>query len=272
MLVCAFGHTLKAQTDIVHAVNSAWMIDAGTSHLADTYLSPVKYSGMHFGVTYSRLQAMKTHGGKLTQGLTFTLDYDRAQNPAKNATMHNLNLDISWRIFWRQKLAQGFSIGAGGYVGLEAGALTLMRNGNNPVQAKAAASIGPEIYGRWSGKIGSKLPLAVMWQLSSPLAGAFFCPDYGELYYEIYIGNHSGLCHFGWPGNRRRLKSLVSVDFQLGSAQLRLGYRFDGMSTNANNITSRRIVHAAVIGIVCDYVSLNPSKSLANAKAVTAYY
>lgn len=251
-------------------VTSAWMLEAGSSHLADTYLSPIKYSGQHYAVTYARLQALKSNE-HLAQGLQFTLDFDRAKNPAGNSTMYQARIDASWRMLWRMRLPAGFSFGAGGYVGLEAGALALMRNGNNPVQALAALSVGPEVYGRWNGKVG-RMPLAATWQLSTPLVGAFFCPDYGELYYEIALGNHSGLAHFGWPGNRRRLRSLLSVDLNLGGTTLRLGYRFDGLSSRANNITSRRVEHSAVLGIVCDFISLNPRKPITDAQVITAYY
>lgn len=254
-------------------VNSAWMIEAGSSHIADTYLSPVKYSGVHLGVTYNRLQAMRQHVERLSQGLEFSLNFDRAKNPAGNSTMMALRLDASWRLLWRGQIGSGFSGGIGGYAGGNVGVVTQMRNGNNPAQAQAALSIGPEGYVQWSGTIGRRMPLTVRWQASTPLLGAFFCPDYGELYYEIYLGNRSGLCHFGWPGNRRRVRSLLSADIHLGSTTLRLGYRLDATSAKANHITSRCIEHAAVIGIVCDYISINTRKKvLEDAKIVTAYY
>lgn len=252
-------------------VNSAWMLGAGSSHLADTYLSPVKYGGTAFSLTYSRLQAMRQRPLCLAQGLEFTLEFERAKNPAGNATMLAAGIAARWNFWWRRNLGHGLSIGAGGSIDVEVGAVALMRNGNNPVQAEAAASVGPQIYGRWTSRLG-RMPLALTWQLWTPLAGAFFCPDYGELYYEISIGNRSGLVHFGWPANRRQLRSLLSADLALGNASLRLAYRFNALSANANNITARRIAHEAVVGIVCDYVSINPRKPLKDAQIITAYY
>lgn len=255
---------LSAQ-EPVRPVSSSWMAEAGSAHLADTYLSPVKYAGAHFGLTYSRRQAMKRTD--LTQGWDASVSFDRTKNPARNATLLGARIEGSWRIVRRWALPCGFSVGAGGYAGVEAGALYLSRNGNNPAQAVAAASVGPEVFAQWRrGNLTLRL------EASSPLLGAFFCPDYGELYYEIALGNHGGLAHFGWPGNRRRLRSLLSADIRLGGATLRLGYRLDATSSSANHITSRRIEHSAVVGVVCDFITINPRKPLNDAEIITAYY
>lgn len=261
-----FAATVAAEEPL-RPVASAWMAEVGTSHLADTYLSPLKYSGMGYALTYSRMQAMKRP--TLVQGWDISLSLDMTDNPAGNATMTGATLQGSWRMMRRWSLGNGFQVGAGGYVGLQAGALYLSRNGNNPAQAIGNIAIGPEAFAQWSGNI-SRLPIAVRWQASTPLTGVFFCPDYGELYYEIALGNRSDLVHMSWPGNRRRLRSLLSVDLNFGRHTLRLGYRFDATSTRANNITSRRISHAAVVGIVCDFVNINPRKQ--DAKIITAYY
>lgn len=259
-LAVLISAALAAGGEPIRPVASAWMAEAGTSHLADTYLSPLKYNGEHYSLTYSRLQAMRQTA--LVQGWDVSLAFDRA-------TILGLTLDGSWRMMRRWSLPQGFQLGIGGYAGLQVGALYKNGNGNNPAQAVAAINIGPEGFAQWAGKI-KKLPLAVRWQVSSPLLGTFFCPDYGELYYEIGMGNHSDLAHFAWPGSYRRVRSLLSVDLNFGNHTLRLGYRFDAFSSKANNIISRRISHAAVIGVVCDFVNVNPRKE--DAKIVTAYY
>lgn len=266
-LILALSAATVSAQEPVRPVTSAWMAEAGTSHLADTYLSPLKYNGMHYAISYSRLQAMKRTS--LVQGWDAGVIFDRAKNPSKNATMLGARFECSWRIMYRRHLPVGFQVGAGGYAGLEAGALYLSRNGNNPAQAIAAVNVGPEAFVQWAGRL-RKLPLAVRWQVSAPMLGAFFCPDYGELYYEIQLGNRADLAHFAWPGSRRQIRSLLSVDLNFGRSTLRLGYRFDALSAKANNVISRRISHAAVIGVVCDLVTINPRNT--NAQTVTAYY
>jgi hypothetical protein len=106
-----------------------------------------------------------------------------------------------------------------------------------------------------------------------PVTGAFFSPDYGELYYEIYLGNHSGLAHAAWFGNYFRLDNLLTADLRLGSTNLRLGYRADVMSTKVNNIVTRRVTHSFVIGVSGEWLSLPRSGRISdNAKIISALY
>jgi len=115
-LILALGAAAASAQEPVRPVTSAWMAEVGTSHLADTYLSPLKYSGMHYAVTYSRLQAMKRP--TLVQGWDAGIVFDRAKNPSKNATMLGARVEGSWRLMHRWHLPHGFQVGAGGYAGL----------------------------------------------------------------------------------------------------------------------------------------------------------
>lgn len=45
--------------ETVRPVFSAYTLEAGSAHIADTYLTPLKYNGQHFGIDYQRWQAMK---------------------------------------------------------------------------------------------------------------------------------------------------------------------------------------------------------------------
>ena len=80
--------------------------------------------------------------------------------------------------------------------------------------ARGSATISLTGYAAYPLQIG-RLPVTLMYQPSLPLAGIFFSPDYGELYYEIYLGNHSGLVHGAWPGNYRRLDQLITAYLHL---------------------------------------------------------
>lgn len=245
------------------------MAEVGSSHLANTYLSPEKYTGQRYGLTYSRLQAMRGNLNRCVQGWDLGLAFDRAKNRPGNSTMLGATLEGAWRMMRRRQLPSGFQTGIGGYAGAEFGILYLSRNSNNPAQALAAICVGPEAFVQWSAKL-RKLPFVLRWQVSSPLLGVFFCQDYGELYYEIQLGNRSDLVHFAWPASRRAVRSLLSLDLNFGHSTLRLGYRFDALSAKANNITTRIISHCAVIGVICDFVTVNPRNH--DEKLLPAFY
>lgn len=276
LLLTALGcltETSAREMGTERPVVSCWSVSAGGARVADTYLSPVIYRGETYGLSYSRLQAMRFNPERWSQGLEFGATFNRADNRAGNASMLGARIEASWRMLWRLRPARGWQAGTGGDVSLDAGALLLARNGNNPAQAQASITIGWQLFVRWHGKIG-KLPVTASWNGSTPLTGAFFCPDFGELYYEISLGNRNGLVHAAWPGNYRRFKSRLSFDLNFGGTTLRLGYRTDLLSSRASHVTARRLEHSAVIGIVTEWLSVNPRNHTprTDAKIISAYY
>ena len=109
--------------------------------------------------------------------------------------------------------------------------------------------------------------------LAATLVGAFFVPEYGELYYEISLGNHPNSVHAAWPASYRAIYNLITSDLHLGSTTLRLGYRFDLISSQANHITSRHITHMAVIGIGGEWLSVAQRRPLTDTShIISAYY
>lgn len=251
---------------------AAYTLRAGSAHQTDTYLSPIKYSGQTFGLGYSRLQAMKFNPEQWVQQLDFGVDFDHTTNLVGNATMWRADIDLEWGMMRRWRLNHGFSAGVGGMAELTAGAIYLARNGNNPVAAKAALTLDATAYVTWNGHLGS-VPVTIRYQAVLPTLGAFFAPDYGELYYEIYLGNHSGLAHCAWWGNYFSLKQAITADLWLGNTALRIGYGCNTFSSKVNDIVSRHITHTATIGVSGQWISVGPSTTLSpEAKTISATY
>ena len=257
---------------ILRPVNSAYTLLVGSAHHADTYLSPIKYSGLSIGFGYQRRQAMKFNPQNWVSQIRLDLDIDRTQNLVKNATMWYAGIDFSYSILHRWRLPSRFSIGVGPSFAINAGCLYLNRNGNNPASAKAAITINVDGYAAWNGRILNQ-PITIRYQASLPITGAFFSPDFGELYYEIYLGNHSGLCHWAWPGNYFRLRHWLTTDIHFGSTSLQLGYRGDIFTSKANNLITRTFSHSAIIGISGEWLSVNQHKKIsADAQMISATY
>lgn len=141
---------------------------------------------------------MKFNPDNWVMRLDTRLGLNHTVNPAGNATMWDMMLEFNWGMMRRWRLPSGFSAGAGASATIYGGALYLARNGNNPVSAKAAFTVNATGYVAWNGTLLNR-PLTLRYQPTLPLSGVFFSPDYGELYYEIYLGNHSGLAHYAWP-------------------------------------------------------------------------
>ena len=70
------------------------------------------------------------------------------------------------------------------------------------------------------------------------------------------MGDNDNLAHFAHFGNYFALENLFTVDVRFGKTSVRLGYRGDILSTKVNNITSRDISHAFIIGITTRWISI----------------
>lgn len=253
-------------------VTSSYTYEIGGATLANTYLTPLKYKGWDMALNYERMQAMKFNPEKWVMRLTAGIDLNRTDNPAKNATMWRLVADFSWGMTYRFKLPHNITLAGGGSTSLDLGCVYNARNGNNPVAVEAAWTVNLTGYASWNVKIG-RLPVTLRYQPTIPLTGVFFSPDYGELFYEIYLGNHSGLAHCAWWGNYFRMENLVTADMNLGATSLRVGFRNNILSTSINDITTRTITYSAVIGVTTEWISLNPSrKADNNARIISALY
>ena len=253
-------------------VVSAFTLGVGTDHLCNTYLTPIHYSGWRTELGYERLQAMKFNPEQWIMRLDLRFWLGRDHNPAHTASIVQMGFRPSWSMLWRHRVGDGFTLAVGPNIGAEIGGLYLSRNGNNPASVQASVNVGATAHAAWNGRILG-LPLTLRYQPTMPLMGAFFMPDYDELYYEIWLGNHSKLAHFGWPGNFFRLDNLLTADLHFGNTNLRLGYRCEIFSSKANNIVARDISHIFVIGLTTEWISLRPgSKSISEAKIISALY
>lgn len=246
-------------------VNSAFMLEAGSSHLLDTYLSPLKYTGWQAAFSYQRIQAMKFSPAKWRQQLDLGIEISRGSNPARNASLLYGNLSASWAMSRLWKLPWRLRVTAGAIAGANLGGIYSNRNGNNPAALKADLSLGAMASLGWDLRLW-RLPVGLRWQTSMPLAGVFFSPEYDELYYEIYLGNRHGLAHFGWPGNLFRWDNLVTADLRMGNTSLRVGFRSRIYSTEVNHITTRMFSYSFVLGVVTDWLSVSPRSSMPGRK------
>lgn len=279
LLVFSFSIGAKAvgteggdSVEILRPVFSAYTLNAGSAHRADTYLSPIKYSGWSVGFGYERLQAMKFDPERWIMGLKIDVAAERTLNVSGNAAMWYVGVDASWGMMRRWRLPDSFSAGIGPAIALNGGCLYLARNGNNPASARASVNFAATGYAAWSGRL-LNVPVIVRYEAMLPVIGAFFSPDYGELYYEIYLGNHSGLAHAAWWGNFFRYNHQLTADLRFGATSLRLGYRGEIFSTKVNDIVTRAFVHSAVVGVSGEWLSLNPRGRLSDeAKIISATY
>lgn len=245
----AAGPQLRAEEMPDRSVHSVWTLEWGAESILDTYLSPLRYHGTTLGLAASWQKNFTSRPDLWVMHNDASVRGANTLNPAHNARMFDLDVRYDWGVSRRFTLPHSIQMFAGASAGLQGGVIYLPRNGNNPASAKAEMRLSLTAGAEWHTRIG-RLPLRLTESVRLPSLSAFFSPQYGETYYEIYLGNRNGLAHCGWWGNHFALDNLLAADLGLGRTALRIGYRFDARTSWVNNINTQIFTHALVIGVI----------------------
>ena len=253
LLTVVIGTSANAQespdTDWQRPVTGFYRVEIGSRSDLATYLSPLAYSGTNVGLSGLWTKVLPQNPAHLSMDFDAAVNFASLLNRAGTASEYDIHASFSWSLMWQKRFPSRWMVAVGGNAGLYGGAVYLMRNSNNPVAAQFAVGVGARFFASYHFTLG-RLPILFADRLSLPLLGGFFCPEYGEPYYEIYLGNRNGLAHFGWPGNRFGVNNLLSVTLDFGRTALEVGYRFSMQNEQANHLTTRFIGNAFVIGII----------------------
>ncbi|MDE6130631.1 MAG: hypothetical protein K2F74_03465, partial [Muribaculaceae bacterium] len=68
---------MEGQETVERPVTSVYTIEAGRSHICDTYLTPLKYDGWQTALSYERWQAMRFNPEKWVMNRRGRLSLDR---------------------------------------------------------------------------------------------------------------------------------------------------------------------------------------------------
>lgn len=230
-------------------VTSEYRLEVGATNARSTYLSPLRYSGTLWGASGEWSKAFQKNPEHIVMTFAGGMNYRNMLNPAHSARMLGFDMKFNWGMAYRQRLPYNLQFTAGGLFDINGGALYLTRNGNNPVTVLASVGIDIDASLSYHFQIG-KLPVLVSDRITIPTLGAFFSPEYGETYYEIYLGNRQGLAHCGWWGNNFCIGNLLMVKLDFGRTAMEIGYRYDYRSFYANHLVTRTAVNSFVIGVI----------------------
>lgn len=231
------------------SVRSVYAIEWGSASIVDTYLSPLRYSGSRIALSGFWEKNLSRRPDRWSMAFDASIAGDRTLNPAGNTRMFAADARFDWGMSLRHSFPCRLTLAAGTSAGINAGIVYLPRNGNNPASVKADMRISLTASASWRCRLG-KLPVVVRDAVRLPSLSVFFSPQFGETYYEIYLGNRHGLAHCGWWGNHFDIDNLLSADLGLGRTALRLGYRFEARTSMVCHINTRIFSHSLVIGVI----------------------
>lgn len=263
------------QVEVLRPSISSFTAEVGGASILDTYLTPIRYHGVNTRLAYEGLRAMKFSPDRwIMQGVT-AVEYANVQNPAGNHTMHSLMIDAKWGMMhrWNDVFTPRLTLHLGGSPQLRGGVIYNAYNSNNPVSAKIRLSLNLSAMASYHINVG-RVPVTLRYQATLPTIGAFFSLDYGEAFYELYLGNTQGIVNVGWWGNRFDMENLLTADLHLGNSVLRLGYRNLIETSWVHNLNTQIFTHGFVIGISGEWLQLGArQKKLSPAvRIVSALY
>lgn len=245
ILGTGFKCELYAQDKIISNMR---MIGVGSVGILDTYISPEKYSGTE--IRYMS-HTVREREGKLWSRLVVHQGFvSGSKNRADNGNEISGTYNFSYGFLHNWKFASNkLDIKAGGMLDATVGFLYNTRNGNNPVQAKLNFCISPVAIASYNFSVGS-MPMMARYEVSMPLCGIIFSPNYGQSYYEIfskgdYDHNVVPVTLCSMPS----LRQMLSVDFNIGKTTLRFGYLGDWRQTKVNNLKYHSYSNMFVVGV-----------------------
>jgi hypothetical protein len=251
---CAAFATLgQNNTDIPikKAVNQSTLFGVGKMMMTDTYLSPLEYDGLSLSLMHERLNASSLLKNKLIFQQQFFLQAASTTNPIGNANSYYGNIDYQLNGFYPIVTTNSFRLLGGAGPHLSVGGIYNIRNSNNPAQLKTFVNLNASLLAFYKWKL-----FTFRWQMSSPLMGVFFSPEYGHSYYEIFVlGNNSGTIHFGSPANQRGIRNYITADYPVGKVTIRAGYLRNYYHTEVNKLITSISSHQFVIGLAFESIS-----------------
>ncbi len=230
-------------------VVNAQMVSLGSINLLDTYLSPEKYEG--FNLRYishtTRYKPGRRWARRIVHYGSLATANDRNE---KGDLMQGLyTLDIA---FIRQVDLFGgrLHLLAGAMTDFNIGGVYCSRNQNNPAQLRLSMQVGPTASARYDFRLFRR-PFSLRYELAVPVAGIMFSPNYGQSYYEIFSrGNYEHNVVVTTPFNSPTLRQMLTLDFRLLGAHMRIGYLGDIQQAKANHLKQHAYTHALLIGFV----------------------
>lgn len=249
-------------------VNSATLVGVGKSFLTDTYLSPLKYSGVTMSLMTDRLSGTRYFNENLLLQRQFHMQVAITKNPSASASEYYGNISYTMNGFYSFVEIPQFRFFAGGGWDAQLGGIYNVRNSNNPGSLKAAVNLNLATMAIYNWQ-----KFTFRWQLSSPFLGMYFSPEYGHSYYEIFtLGNGKGTVHLGSFHNQLALKNYFTVDYPVKNITLRAGYLGNYYRTDVNELTTKIVSHQFMLGFVVESLNFGGKKIRENSWLKSVYY
>ena len=244
----AMSQSQPQPNDSQKVITRSTMVGIGATNILDTYLSEehFKGGGISFLATVER-QRQNSRWATLMEHEANISNCDSRNTQQELEAAYN----FYWGKLYRWDLMDGqLSLQAGGLLNTSLGVIYNTSNGNNPAQARAHLNIMPTGVATYRFQLFNKQMVA-RYELSLPLAGVMFSPNYGQSYYEIF--NRGNYDHNIVPTtfvSAPEWRQLLTLDAAITRRiTLRIGYLGNIQQSNVNGLRQHIWTHRFLIGL-----------------------
>lgn len=252
MLLAPLESFAQEMTDTIlgdKIITNAQMIGIGGVQILDTYLSPEKYSGTE--IRYISHTVRQKEGSRWARILTHQGSFSSSKNRADNANYAAGAYQFAYGMHYKWQFLGGrLSLRAGGQAEICGGFLYNTRNGNNPAQARLSLNVSPSAAVSYRFRLWN-VPFNAQYDVTAPLVGVMFSPNYGQSYYEIFTrGNYDHNIVPTTFGSTPSLRHTLTLDFSIEKTTLRIGWLGDFRQAKVNNLKYHEYSNMLLIGFV----------------------
>ena len=230
-------------------ITRSHMLGIGGTKVLDTYLSDEHFSGIGFSflATVERQRPTRRWSTLMEHEANFSFVKDRVRSKQELEGAYN----FYWGKLYSWQLMDGdLRLQAGGLLNASLGFIYNTSNGNNPAQARAHLNLMPTGVASYRFTL-FKLQMVARYELSLPLCGVMFSPNYGQSYYEIFSrGNYDHNAVATTMFNAPEWRNLLTLDAAITrKLTLRVGYLGNIQQSKVNNLRQHVWTHRFLIGI-----------------------
>lgn len=231
-------------------VQRTTLLGVGSRSQYDSYLSPLRYSGIALSLLWCSTQP-RPFQLRQWQGQTMgEIQLAQSNYPKSSATFYDATLRYTYALRYQfTQPSSPLQWGVGGSLDAEIGGIYNTANGNNPGQGRAAIALGLSTALDYRFSL-LRLPFIWHTQCEVPLIGAAFSPRFGQPYYDLfYLQHYDHNVVLSHPVNTPSLRLLSTLSLPIGrTTRLTLGYRADIRQSNYHALKSHSWTHQFVVG------------------------